>query len=203
MLSRFEPWPQWLILCDEAFNFESDISNEKRKNSFDKLMECPSGPNPLLKDEKYRLKSEFTSFLLNAKRASDSLKIANPNYTQSDLWYRLLTEEKYYKDCVHFNAFAVKFINRTFNETIVESEVSSLEDIETKKRPLKHENSVKLNFISTNGPHPLVCLPLVKDVLNAYFGRDWHFTLAKSKWFVSKVVDRHFHDAKNCNNSLA
>ena len=104
---------------------------------------------------------------------------------------------------MHFNAFAVRFINRTFNETIIDSEVSSLEDIETKKRPLKHENSVKLNFISTNGPHPLVSLPLVKDVLNTYFGRDWHFTLAKSKWFISKVVDRHFHDAKNCNNSLA
>ena len=43
-------------------------------------MECPSGPNPLLnKDEKDRLKSEF------AKRAS-GLKIANPNYTQSDLY---------------------------------------------------------------------------------------------------------------------
>ena len=96
MLSRFKPWPQWLILCDEAFNFESVISNEKRKTSFDKLMECPSGPNPLLKDEKDRLKSEFTSCLLNAKRASDSLKIANPNQTQSDLWYKL-TEEIYYR----------------------------------------------------------------------------------------------------------
>ena len=104
---------------------------------------------------------------------------------------------------MHFNAFAVKFINRTFNETIVESEVSSLEDIETKKRPLKHENSVKLNFISINGPLPLVCLPLVKDVLSAYFGRDWHFTRAKCKWFISKVVNRHLHDAKNCYNSIA
>ena len=107
-----------------------------------------------------------------------------------------------YINCQNFIAFAIKFLNRSFNETIVECEVSSLEDIETKKRHSNHDTSVKLNFIATNGPHPLVSLPLVKDFLNAHFGQDWHFTLANSKWYVSKVADRHFYDAKMQCNSL-
>ena len=77
-----------------------------------------------------------------------------------------LTNEKYYQHCKQFIDFALKFLNRTFNETIVESEVSSLEDIETKKRNLNHENAVKLNVISTNSSHPLVSLPLVTDILD-------------------------------------
>ena len=96
---------------------------------------------------------------------------------------------------------AFRFLNRTFNETIVETEVSTLEDIENKKRPLKHDTSVKLNFITTNGP--LVSLPLVKNCLNAHFGKDWRFTMTDSKWYTSKVIDRNFHDAKNLLNSLA
>ena len=57
-----------------------------------------------------------------------------------------------------------------------------------------------LNFVATNGPHPLVSLPLVKDFLTAYFGKDWHFVLSESKWFVSKVVD--IQNARNLPNSL-
>ena len=126
----------------------------------------------------------------------------NPTFTQTDLWYKLLTTDEYYQNCKYFLAFAVKFLNRSFNETIVESEVSSLEDIDTKKRPLKHETSVKLNFVSTNGPHPLASLPLVRDFLTDFFGKEWHFTLANSKWLTSKVVDGHFEAAKNLSNSL-
>ena len=90
---------------------------------------------------------------------------------KTKLWYYLLTHEEYYNNCQNFIAYAFRFLNRTFNETIVESEVSPLEDIENKKTPLKHDTSVKLNFITTNGPHPLVSLPLVKDFSNVHFGK--------------------------------
>ena len=56
-----------------------------------------------------------------------------------------------------------------------------MEQIESEGHPVKHENASKLNFISTNGPHPLVSLPLVEDVLNSHFGKDWHSTLHNSK----------------------
>ena len=51
-----------------------------------------------------------------------------------------LTNEEYYQHYKHFIDFALKFLDGTFNETIVESEVSSLEDIETTKLNLNHEN---------------------------------------------------------------
>lgn len=96
------------------------------------------------------------------------------------------------------NFIALKYLNRSHNE----SAVSSVERIDTSGRPLKDDNVDKLNFISTNGPHPLVSIKLVDDMLTNYFGKDWHFTQTRSKWFISKTVDRHFQRARNLPNSL-
>ena len=50
---RFHPWPKWLIPSDESFNFESNkIDLEKREISFEKFMDFPSDPSPLLDIEK-------------------------------------------------------------------------------------------------------------------------------------------------------
>ena len=73
---------------------------------------------------------------------------------------------------------------------------------ECKERPLTLENASKLNFISTNGPHPLLSLPLVENMLDSHFGNKWHFILNDSKWFVSKTIDRHFTQARELPNSL-
>ena len=199
ILTRFHPWPEWLIRCNEAFNYQLNNSDANRKRALDKLMNCHSGPVPLLTEEKNRIKAEFVTFLVIVPKAKSDM---HKSYTQTDFWYTLLTTEEYYQNCKYFIDYSLKFLNRTFNETIVESEVSSLEDIETKKRRLKHETSVKLNFISTNGPHPLVSVPLVNDFLTDFFGKEWHFTLSSSKWFTSKVVDGHIEAARNLANSL-
>ena len=52
-------------------------------------------------------------------------------YTQTELWYLLLTEEDFSSNCQHFISFAISFLNRSFNEPVVEPEVSSIEDVET------------------------------------------------------------------------
>ena len=73
----------------------------------------------------------------------------------------------------------------------------------TNEHPLHDKNAEMLNFISSNGPDPLMSMKVVEDMMSKRFGKDWHFTLANSRWFVSKVVDRHFDMAKNSTNSLA
>ena len=130
------------------------------------------------------------------------LKGEDNQFTLEQVWYTLFTEETYYKNCKFLNFIALKYLNRSHNECIVKSAVSSVEEIDTSGRPLKDENVEKLNFIATNGPHPLVSMNLVDDMLTNYFGKDWHFTIAQSKWFVSKTVDRHFQCARNLANSL-
>ena len=50
------------------------------------------------------------------------------SYTQTELWHLLLANDEYYQHCKHFIDFALKFLNRIFNETIVELDDSSLED---------------------------------------------------------------------------
>ena len=94
-------------------------------------------------------------------------------------------------------------MNRSFNEGIVEVEVSSLKETSAENRPLLQKTTEMLNFISTNGPHPLESMHVVDDFLDAHFGKNWHFTIHQSKYFVSKTVDRHFKAAKDFPNSLA
>ena len=82
-------------------------------------------------------------------------------------------------------------------------EVSAINSIETSSRPLKHETSEKLSFISSNGPHPLAALNVIEDALNLYFkGKKWHFVLLDNKYFTSMVVDRLFREAKAMPNEL-
>lgn len=198
--TRFEPWPEWVVLCDRAFNFMNDLEISDRKVAFEALLDEPHGLDILLSDEKTRLKSEYQTMLVNASEImamNDGLKKIE------DIWYIMLTEEKFYRNCKFLNYYALQFLNRSFNECIVESEVSNIEDIQCSERGLTDENAKKLNFISSNGPHPLKSLNVVQDTLTRHFGNDWHFTLANSKWFVSKVVDRHVKNAECLPNSLA
>ena len=200
---RFEPWKNWVCLSDDVFNFANELTMAERQASLKSLMECPFGPTPYVQEEKNRISAEYVTFQLNAERATNSLKATKTDVSQSELWYELLTNEKYFKDTKKFNAFALLFLTRSFNEGIVEVEVSSLKNVATERRPLNQSTVEMLNFISTNGPHPLVAMNLVDDFLNAHFGKDWHFTINQSKWFVSKTVDRHFKLARELPNSLA
>ena len=146
-----------------------------------------------------RVISEFVSFLLNGEEVKEN---TDKKLNQTELWYILLTEERYFKNCIHFNYFASKIISRTANEGIVEVEVKSIKDISTSKRPLQNITTERLNFVSTNGPHPLVSENLIKDSLDSYFGKDWHFLRSNSSHYTSKVVDRHFKEARAPPNSL-
>ena len=106
------------------------------------------------------------------------LKEDDPSKLES-LWYVLLTEENYFKNCKFVNHFCLHFLNRSFNECIVEFEVSSVGEIQPSSRPLKDENAEKLNFVASNGPHPLVSQKLVDDMLSRHFGKNslhWNFT---------------------------
>ena len=98
----------------------------------------------------------------------------------------------------------MRFLTRILNEWSVESQVSTINAIETSSHRLKHDTSQKLAFISTNGPSPLVSLNVVEDALNDYFkGNDWHFVLSNSKHYTSKVVDTRIEEAKTLPNELA
>ena len=182
MENRFEPWPEWIILCDDAFNFSSNNTTLNRKQSFSFLLDRPCGIHPLLQEEKLRLEAEYSTMLANVEKLKIQFAQEKNNSPLENLiWYELLTNEKYYSDFKNLNTFALKFLTRSLNEGTVEVEVSCKEQIESEGRPTTHENASKPNFISTNGPHPLVSLPLVEDVLNSHFGKDWHSTLHNSK----------------------
>ena len=185
LYTPFKPWPKWMLICNDVFNFSHDLTIAERQASFLNLLDCPSGATPLVEDEKQRLTAECTTLILNAEKACVFLMTENKQFSQTELWYELLTKEFYFKHCKRLNAFALKFLNRSFNKGIVEVKVSSLKNISTEKRLLQQKTTEMLNFICTNGPHPLVAMPLVDDFLNAYFGNDWRFTVNQSRFFVS------------------
>ena len=202
LCNRFEPWPKWLVLSEKCLNFMNSWEFEDRRDAFSKLLNTPHGIHPLLNDEKERLKAEYVTLHMNAMDVIAKFGGNGRKFTLEQVWYALLTEERYYNNCKFVNFITLKYLNRSHNECIVECAVSSVEEIDTKGRPLKDENVEKLNFIATNGPHPLVATTLVDDMLTSYFGKNWHFIIANSKWFVSKTVDRHFQSARNLPNSL-
>ena len=49
---RFEPWPQCLINCEKAFDFKNGLVIQERKVAFDRLIDCKSGPDPLLQEDR-------------------------------------------------------------------------------------------------------------------------------------------------------
>ena len=169
-------------------------------------MDCKSGPDTLLQEYRTRLSAEYITLCLNADEVTKQLKAKAQkpdDICHKDIWYKLLTDETIYRHCKLVNGFALKFLNRSLNEAVVEVEVASLNETSTERRPLSTESTKMLNFISTNGPHPLVSMNLVHKFLNDHFGNNWHFTIHKSNHFVSKVVDAHFKDTKALPNSLA
>ena len=164
LINRFKPWPEWVILCYNSLDFQNSLEFAERKQSFQKLMEMPFGINPLLNDEKERLQAEYVTLHRNALTVIEKLR-GDEAVKLEQVWYMLLTEKDYYNNCKFVNNYVLMFLNRSFNECIVESEVSSVEDISTSSRHLKDENVEKLNFISSNGPHPVVSMRLVDDML--------------------------------------
>ena len=198
---RFLPWPQWLVSCNSCFNFIIDLSDEIRKENFETLLEQKCGSTPLKEDEKIRLKAEYTSLLVIVSSLLDSdQKFQSPE----EIWYTLLTTETYYKSCLNVNEFALRFLTRTSNECIVESQVSTIENIETSSRHLKHVEGEKLCFIKTNGPQPYSSLAVIEDALDKHFkGKPWHFVLMGKQYFTSKVVDRKIREYESMTNDLA
>ena len=206
LASYFEPWPEWVILCNNSLNFTNDLDFHEREESFSRLLDMPNGLHPLLDGEKQLLKAEYVALHRNALYVTKRLSGTDPTklkkFTCEDIWYVSLTEDEFYKNCKFLNNFVLRFLNRSCNECVVESEVSGVAEVQSSTRPLNDLNAEKLNFISSNGPHPLVSMGLVEDTLSNYFGKDWHFTLSQSKWFISKTVDRQFREAKMAPNSL-
>ena len=80
--TRFEPWPEWLLKCNIAFNFDCIATDDDRRSALKTLMDCPTGPHPLVQEEKDRILSEYVTFALNAER----VKTDSPNtLTQTEL----------------------------------------------------------------------------------------------------------------------
>ena len=125
-------------------------------------------------------------------------------WTLQRIWYVLLTEKRYYENCLNVNDFALRFLTRSLNECVVEVQVSTISSIESSSRTLKHETSERLTFVSSNGPHPLKAMKLIEDALNMHFkGKPWHFVLSDSKYYVSRVVERLMKEADALPKELA
>ena len=122
------------------------------------------------------LKDEGDYFILQRSSFKD-----HEFHSPEEMWYSLLTKEEYYNQLLTLNEYALRFLPRTSNECIVESQVSSIENIQTSSRHLKHEMGERLSFIKTNGPHPHSSLSVYEDAVDKHFyGKRWHFVLMDS-----------------------
>ena len=89
---RFIPWPEWLVHSNICFNFLTQISNDERKVGFENLLKEKCGPVPLKDNEIERLKAEYVTLLVNVEAVKENFELKTPEA----VWYKLLTEKKYY-----------------------------------------------------------------------------------------------------------
>ena len=111
MAQRFEPWPEWLILCDNSFNFLNDLDTFDRKLSFEKLLDMPYSVKSLDSNERTCLITEYLTFLFNAREVVEELN----GGTIKQVWYKLLTIVYYFKTCKFINHYALQLLTRSFN----------------------------------------------------------------------------------------
>ena len=78
-----------------------------------------------------------------------------------------LTKKEYNEKSFYLNNYVLRFLNRSYKECIVESEVSSIEQIQSSGRLLT-------DLIAENAHHPLMSTSLVVDMLNNNFSKNWH-----------------------------
>ena len=65
--------------------------------------------------------------ITNVEAVTKSSK--NKKVPKNYVWYQLLTDEKLFSKCKKVNEIALRFLNRSFNEAIVEVEVPNLKEI--------------------------------------------------------------------------
>ena len=93
-----------------------------------------------------------------------------------------------------YNPANKNYTQNSFIKSLVQQslEISRIEHISTSSCHLNDEIVEKLNLISTNGPHPLVSLTNVDDMLTNHFEKNDDnliMTFTKSSYFVSGTVD--------------
>ena len=71
-------------------------------------MNCHLGPVKLLTEEKVKIQAEFLTFLGMVAQAKKVL--GEKAYTQTELWFLLLTNENYYEHCEVFIDFAFRSV---------------------------------------------------------------------------------------------
>ena len=92
---------------------------DQRKESFTSLLESPFDIHPLTNAVKKRIDAEYATLHRNALKIIQELQKSEGEVNINRVWYKLLTEEISYKDCTMENRFALRFLNKSFNDCIV------------------------------------------------------------------------------------
>ena len=90
------------------------MTDEQRKISLEELMQEEFGPVPLMNDEKTCIHAEYVTLLVHVKEFRQTATLD----TAEEFWYKLLTEQQYFENCLNSNDFALRLLTRAFNEYI-------------------------------------------------------------------------------------
>ena len=80
LANRLVPRSQWARLCVDSFNFCSELTDDQRKITLEKLMEEKCGPVPLLNDEKNRIHAEYVTLLVNVEKLCQTLHLQQSKF---------------------------------------------------------------------------------------------------------------------------
>ena len=173
-----------MALSDYLFTFDHDTDEALsdrtavRSSKISELIDLPCRPEAVSPAEKPCLISQYKTLFLYAHSIYQKLTVVseaqkNEEKINHDVWYELLSNEKYHSTIKDILEISLRFLNRDQNECPVESLYSSIGNVEKDGRyQLKHETSVKQTFIRINGPHILLSKQLRRKALDEMFLKD-------------------------------
>lgn len=91
-------------MSEKALNFSKKLKRD-RTEAFVEFLEVSYCVNPLLDDEMRRLTSEYVTLHKNAVIILGTQKQDKIELKPENIWYTLLTDESYYRNCKVINYF--------------------------------------------------------------------------------------------------
>ena len=152
---------------------ESNSSLQTYLSALDDLFNCPH-PKNLTDEDKKKLKGQYK---LLVDRVDPMLEEKLSDY---ELWYKICTDSKIYDSIQEFIGYSIHFLIQDQNECSVESVIGDIQKIDSRFRPrLKHETVEKQEFLTKNGPDPLLSKNLRFKALDRMWPEGWHFLVSE------------------------
>ena len=141
-----------------------------------------------MKTKKALIQAEYNTLFLRGveilKAILEEVKIKSLKHINSTVWYKILTEPRYFSDIEEVCQYAFRFLLRDSNECTVESTIGDIDYVKggkgTQRTRLTYQHHHNQMFIRKNGPNPMLSESIRTQALEYVFQDQdsWNFIVS-------------------------